>query len=338
MLGMTRSRYWQALAAAVALLVVVLPASGARTPGLFEAEVGFEGDRDKAFREALGLVLVRLTGRRDAARSAELEPLLAGAAAYAQQFSQPAPDRLWVGFDGAALERELGRLGQPVWGAERPSTLLWVAVDAGGGKRFVVSSGADFEEEAALRGQILEAAQTRGLPMVFPLMDAEDRGKASFGEVWGGFEDSIRAASERYGVDAVLVGRLAAEDRGYGRWSLYSADGVEQWSGSIPESVDRLADGFAARFAVVSSGDTRAVLVAVSGVTSIEDFGRVSRFLGGLTAVETFGIETVEGDQVMFRVALRGEPAALDQAVRLGGVLRPDGAAGPRQLNYRVAR
>lgn len=338
MAEMTRSRFWPALAGALALCVVALPASGARTPGLFEAEVTFDGNRETAFREALGMVLVRLTGRRDLAGSAQLAPLLADAATYAQQFTQPAPDRLWVGFDGAALERELRRLGQPVWGAERPSTLLWVAVDAGGGKRFVVSSGADLEEEAALREQLLAAARARGLPMVFPLMDAEDRAKASFGEVWGGFEDSILAASERYGVDAVLVGRLAAEDHGHGRWTLYGADGMERWTGSIAESIDRLADGFAARFAVVSSGDSLPVLVAVSGVASIEDFGRVSRFLGGLTAVETVGIEAVEGDQVMFRVALRGEPAALDQAVRLGGVLRPDGAAGPRQLNYRVAR
>lgn len=338
MAEMTRPGFWPALALALALGALASPVHGAGMPGLFEAEVEFDGDRDRAFRDALGKVLVRLTGRRDAATAAELEPLLANAASYAQQFSQPAPELLWVGFDGASLERELGRLGQPVWGAERPSTLLWVAVDAGGGKRFFVSSGADFEEEAALRGQILEAARARGLPMVFPLMDAEDRSQASFGEVWGGFEDSIRAASERYGVDAVLVGRLAAEDRGHGRWSLYGADGVERWSGTVAESIDRLADGFAARFAVVSSGETRPVMVAVSGVGSIEDFGRVSRFLGGLTAVETVGVETVEGDQVTFRVALRGEPAALDQAVRLGGVLRPDGAAGPRQLNYRVAR
>jgi len=333
-----RSIVAPALAAGLALLAAVLPAEGARVEGLYQAEAALTDGRDEAFRAALGKVLVRITGRRDAAGRPELAELLDRAAAYAQQFRQPAPDRLWAAFDGAALERELARLQQPVWGAERPSTLLWIAVDAGGGKRFVVASGAELSEEAAIRTQALEAADERGIPLVFPLMDAEDRAQASFAEVWGGFEDSILAASARYGVDAVLVGRLAAGDMGHGRWTLYGADGAERWSGGVADSVGRLADRFAARFAVVPSGAGRTIRVAVSGVETVADYGRVSAFLGGLTAIDSIGVETVERDQVVFRVAMRGEAAALDEAVRLGGVLRPDAGQPAHDLSYRVAK
>lgn len=327
-----------ALAAGMALLVAAAPADGARVEGLYQAEAQLTDGRDEAFRAALGQVLVRITGRRDAAGRPEVAELLDNAAAYAQQFRQPAPDRLWVAFDGAALERELGRLEQPVWGPERPSTLLWIAVDAGGGRRFVVASGAESSEEAAIRAEVLEAAAERGIPVVFPLMDAEDRARASFAEVWGGFEDSILAASERYGVDAVLVGRLSAGDLGHGRWTLHGPDGAERWSGGIPDSVGRLADRFAARFAVVASGTGRILQVAVSGVATVEDYGRVSTFLGRLTAIESVGVESVVGDRVVFRVAVRGEASALDEAVRLGGLLRPDRDNLAHDLNYRVAR
>ena len=331
------SRFWLAavLAAGLALCFAGGPAGAARVQGLYQAEASFDGDRDAAFREALGVVLVRITGRRDVTDRPEVAPLLANAAAYAQQFSQPAPDRFWAAFDGAALERELGQLGQPIWGTERPSTLLWIAVDAGGGKRFVVASGDELAEEAALREELLAAARSRGLPMVFPLMDADDRAHASFAEVWGGFEDSILAASARYGADAVLVGRLATDDLGRGRWTLHAADGVERWSGAIPESIDRLADLFAARFAVVPSGESRVVRLEVTGVDSIADYGRISRFLGSLTAVESLGVETVEGDTIAFRVSLRGGAETLDEAIRLGGLLRPDGL---RPLSYQVAK
>jgi uncharacterized protein len=335
---MIRTGLWPMLALMAATGIAALPAEAARVAGLYEAEVDMPGGRDEAFRAALGEVLVRITGRRDVLDRAEVAPLLAAAADYAQQFSQPAPNRLWAAFDGAALERELGRLSQPVWGVERPSTLLWVAVDAGGGQRFVVASGAEFDEEADIHREVLEAAARRGVPMMFPLMDAEDRALASFPEVWGGFEDSVLEASARYGVDAVLVGRLAAEDLGHGRWTLYGTDGVERWSGSVADSIDRVADGFAARFAVVASGETRTVWLKVSGISSIEDYGRVNRFLGGLTAVETLGVEAVDQDQVLFRVALRGQAATLDEAVRLGGLLRPDGERSERELSYRVAR
>ena len=327
-----------ALVAGLALLVAAPPAGAARVDGLYQAEVELVDGREAAFRAALGKVLVRVTGRRDAAQRPELAELLDNAAAYAQQFRQPAPDRLWAAFDGAALERELTRLEQPVWGAERPSTLLWIAVDAGGGKRFVVASGAELAEEADVRAQAVEAARERGIPVVFPLMDAEDRARASFAEVWGGFEDSILAASQRYGADAVLVGRLAAGDMGHGRWTLYGADGAERWSGGVADSIGRLADGFAARFAVVSSGGARTIRVAVAGVDTVEDYGRISQFLGRLTAVQSFGVESVERDQVVFRVAMRGEPATLDEAVRLGGVLRPAAGQPGHDLSYRVAR
>ena len=321
----------------MALVLLAGPAEGARVPGLYQAEVEYEGDREAGFRAALAVVLVRVTGRRDAAERAALRPLFADAASFAQQFRQPAPGRLWAAFDGAALERELGRLGQPVWGAERPSTLLWIAIDAAGGRRFVVAASAEHEEEIEVHDAVAAATARRGIPVVFPLMDAEDRAQASFAEVWGGFEEAIRAASERYGVDAILVGRLAAEDQGHGRWSLYTAEGEERWSGELVESIDRLADLLAARFAVVASGETRIVRLGVSGVASIEDYGRLSRFLGGLTAVESLGVERVEGDRITFRVAMRGEAATLDEAVRLGGLLLPDsGRSG--ELSYRIPR
>lgn len=335
MAELIRSISWPALAVALALCLLAGPAGAARVDGLYDAEADFEGDRAEGFRAALGMVLVRVTGRRDITARPEVAPLLGNAADYAQQFRQPAPNRLWVSFDGAALERELARLNQPVWGAERPSTLLWIAVDAGGGKRFVVASGDEFDEEAALRDELLAAARSRGLPLVFPLMDAEDRAQASFSEVWGGFEDSIRAASARYGVDAILVGRMTTDDADRARWMLYTADTSERWAGSIPDSIGRLADLFAARFAVVSSGATRTVRLAVTGLESIEDYGRVSSFLGSLTAIEALGVETVEGDEMVFRVELRGEPETLDEAVRLGGLLQPDGT---RPLSYRVTR
>jgi uncharacterized protein len=334
-----RPSLWPALAAGLLLcLYTVGVAQGARMDGLYEAEVELEGSREQGFREALGKVLVRITGRPDAAGSPALEPLSESAANYVQQFRQAGPNRLWVSFDGAALERELGRLGQPVWGAERPNTLFWVAVDGGGDRRFIVASEAELSEEAEVRERILAAARTRGIPVVLPLLDAEDRAQAPFAEIWGDFEDSIRRASERYGVDAVLVGRLVAGDFPRGRWTLYESDGVERWTGGIDHGVQRLADLHAARFAVVTSGQSRALRLTVSGVGSVEDYGRVSRFLGGLTAVESLGVESVDDDRVVFRVALRGDPATLDEAVRLGGLLQPERLPGERELSYRVAR
>jgi hypothetical protein len=318
------------------ILSLPLPAWSARPEGLYAAEVAYQGKQESAFRDALAQVLVKLTGRRDLGSYAELGPLLDSAASYVQQYRSPAPDRLWVSFDGGSLSNRLAELGLPVWGDERPTTLLWLAVDAGGGRRFVVPAEPENADEARLAREAKEAAEARGLPLVMPIMDAEDRGKASFAEVWGGFDDAILAASERYGVDNVLVGRLSAGDFDRGRWTLLSADAGERWTGGVGEAVNRAADQNAQRYAVVASGTRGTVQLTVGGLDSVEDYGRVSRFLGNLTAVGSLAVERVEGEQIVYRVGLRGDVATLDQAIRLGGLLAPDGPGGPASLSYRV--
>lgn len=326
------------LIALIASLLLASPGWAARPEGLYAAEVEYEGNQQAAFESALGEVLVKLTGRRDAASAPELQPLIASAADFVQQFRSPSPGFLWVSFDGSSLAARLTELGQPVWGGERPSTLLWLAVDLGGGRRFVVASEAESEDEAMLRQAALDEADRRGLPLVLPLVDAEDRAKAPFSELWGGFDDAILEASRRYGVDAVLVGRLAAGDFDRGRWTLLFGDSTERWTGGVVDSIGRVADAFASRYAVVSTGESGAIRLVVSGVDSIEDYGRVSRFLGEMTAVQALHLETVRADRVVFRVSLRGGASVLDQAVRLGGLLEADGPASPELLSYRVRR
>jgi hypothetical protein len=327
------------LLAGMALVLAAGPLPADRVDGLYEGEGAFADDRAEAFADALAQVLVRITGRRDIAGRAEARALLDNAASYAQQFRQPAPGTLWVAFDGAALERALADAGLPVWGPDRPATLLWVAVDAGGGRRFVLSSGAESEVETRLRDALLAAAARRGIPVMFPLMDAEDRARASFAEVWGGFEDAIMAASARYGADAVLVGRVNASDAGFARWTLLDESGSQRWSSGLEESLDRVADLFAARFAVVSSGESATVRLAVDGVESTADYARVLRFLERLTAVESCSVERVEGQEVLFRLGLRGDSAALEEAIGLGRVLsREPPAPGEPGLRYRVSR
>lgn len=85
-----------------------------------------EADRAASLKEALRVVAVRASGRRDAGSSGTV----AGAdpARYVQRYSATADKRLKVGFDAHAVERLLEQAGLPQWPAERPA----VTVDAPG--------------------------------------------------------------------------------------------------------------------------------------------------------------------------------------------------------------
>ena len=59
-----------------------------------------------------------------------------------------------------------------------------------------------------VREQIVAAADERGLPIAWPLLDLQDLNAVTCTDVWGGFEDEIVAASARYRSDAVLIGKV----------------------------------------------------------------------------------------------------------------------------------
>ncbi len=301
--------------------------------------------RDDAFRAALAEVIVRVTGRRDAPDDETLGPLLQSARRLAVQFRNTADGELWVEFDGRALERQLLALDQPVWGRERPTTLVWLAVDVGPGDRRIVNAaeplrldapdaGATFmipavpvDEEPSLQERVGKLAILRGLPLVWPLVDTEDLGRLSFAEIWAPFDDEVLEASLRYNVDSVLVGafrhRSGQEPRV--RWTLFFGGQRRQVTGALGDGIDLAADLYADRYSVRDAGDLdNSITMTVAGVDSLENYARVYRYLEQMTMVVSLEVDRLSADVVSFRLALRGTPNTLRNAIALSQVLEPE--------------
>ncbi|MDH4031414.1 MAG: DUF2066 domain-containing protein [Chromatiales bacterium] len=344
----------------LAMLVASLPGLSAVTanaavsyPGLYEAEVVLEQDtqarRAAAFSEAMGVVLVRLTGRLDAAGSAETRDLRRSAERYVQQFRTTREGNLWVAFDGDTLGDALAELDMPIWGAERPTVLLVLAVDQGGGKRFVLTAEDEVPDPqtVALRERIEELSDLRGVPIVMPLMDAQDRSVISFTEVWGGFDQALLDVGDRYGTDSVLLGRLQTGAADRIRWTLYDQDQSYRWGGTLDAGIHQASDHFAQRYAVTTGAAVQGEIgLRVNGVDSLEAYARVLRYLEGLTAVRSVSLRQLGDESAEFGMSLIGSLENVDRAIRLGGLLQsegpvmldPDAAGGERpvMLSYRL--
>lgn len=314
-------------------------ATAASVDALFEAEVEVADQhadtREKAFRDALGSVLVRVTGERDIAGRPELEGLLERAAdftrifRYRRESAGPGASgderlMLWVRFDGKALEKALRERGLPFWGRERPRTLVWLAVRRDS-DRAIVDNSEDDRVAAILR----EHANLRGLPLVLPLMDTEDRRNLAFGDIWGGFEERVRQASERYAADAILIGRVAESGGQWlGRWQLLQDDRISRWQSgpvdfrsTVADGVHGAADLYAARFAIADTGGRRQTQLIVEAVDSLEGYARVMDYLAGLTPVESVRAEEVSDGTVTWQVVHGGTQDALENAISLGRTL-----------------
>lgn len=316
---------------AVALFLGAGGAVAAQLRGLYEATAPLDPTknraRDMAFVAAMEQVLVRVTGRPDVAADPGVSELLAQPGAYVLQFRETVDGELWVAFDGAAVNEVLSAARLPIWGGERPSVLMLVAMDLGGGERFVLAAEDDLDDprRITLRDEIEDQATRRGLPVILPLMDVQDRSVVTFTDLWGGFDQVLLEAAARYEVGTVLLGRYRYDEPDRMRWTLLEGDQAERWVGRLDDGIDGAADRLAARYAVATDAALEGeVGLAVTGVGSYGDFERVLRFLEEVTAVEHVSVRSLKDDEVIFGLTLRGSLENVDQAIRLGGLLRAD--------------
>jgi hypothetical protein len=315
---MTLFRCLPSLLVLLSALTLVGSAQAVTVPDLYETSQPVGDSRDAAFVEALKTVLVRVSGQRDAAaRVGDLND----PRKYVQRFGFTADNMLQVGFDSASIDHLLSTAGLPIWGRERPATVVMFGAEDGGGWRWLAS-----DTPAQERDAIERAARQRGLPLKWPVMDAQERAAASSDA------PGLLQAAERYGADAVLLGRSRG---GVVQWTLLSKDGAAQATGGIEDGVHLTADTFAKVFAA-SATSLGSVVVEVGGISNLDAYAATLNYLEGMTLVRSVALEQVSGEKMRFRLAVRGDAATLRRAIALDHRLVPldaaDGSpdAGPR--------
>jgi len=331
------------------LLLCLLPADAwaIRVPGLYAVEIPVtertEGVAEENLATAFRLVLIKLTGDRQAAARTSLQPLMDEARSYLQQYryrettldgateagAGPAKEmRLWVKFDEENLNRALRALGVPVWGRERPSTLVWLAVADEAGRRL-----AGPENDPGYIKTMDQRARQRGIVLLHPLLDLDDSRVIRASDLWGGFREPIFNASSRYQADAILTGAIESPVPGIweARWTAYIDDNAAAWTSEsdIPEAVldegvDRLADILAAQFARTAGfTGVEQVRLSVSDVFDVDQYAGVLKYLQSLNSVSDVEVAHVENGRITCLLQVHGGDLAVSQAIELGRVLEP---------------
>lgn len=323
-------------AAAVVMSCMSANVSAVEMEGLYTVQVPLDTDesdaRSFAYQTALTEVLVRITGTTAIVESEQIAELFPNPGRYVQRF-QPGPDdSLIVSLDGTAIENVLRRAGASIWDSDRPLTLVWIAVDWGQGQREIIAAddperrpgdARSIDRNRMLRERVAKVARRRGIPVVFPLLDIEDLENISFTDIWGGFDDALLLASSRYEADTVLVGRIRPESRAANRWTWYLGDERMHWSGTPEEVINLLADTMAARFKVDSTAPLDTIRLTISGIKSVNAFGKVQRYMENLRGVDEIMIDTVAGDRIVYNIRIQGGIERLERALESNAMLEP---------------
>lgn len=337
-------------------------AHAATVDGLYEIRVPVvtqsEAEREEALKRALGGVLVRVTGNRLVEASPAGEKLVALAGRFLRQYRyeplpsgktlenrQPAPSQLlYAKFDEPAINEAIWKENLTVWGKTRPALVVWLGVQELE-SRVLVEDGDASQSAQAVKDQ----ARSRGIPVVMPLIDAEDLANLPIDDVWNESLDKIRHASARYPAEAILAGHInqAADGSWIARFLFFLGDEPKVWDVSaldlpavVSLGMDAAADEIAARYApAVGNGAASELVLRVGDVRTIDDYARTQRYLASLPGVNSVQVLRVDAARVVLRIALRAGKSAFEQAVALGGQLLPDRVDGsdlPSSLVYRL--
>ena len=269
-----------------------------------------------AFQSALKVVLVRVTGRRNADVDPAFAPLVGNSRRYVQQYRGAADNQLWVAFDGAALERWLTQNGQPLWGHERPSTLVLLGIQSGPQAATVVTA----EDTSELKQAIDAAAIVRGLPLIWPAAADVQKDHLDYAALSGSPSAALVEIARSKGADGLLIGRASNPTAAASvRWTQIFQDRSSEFSGSL-EGVNRAADLYASLFA--ASGSLAPIDVEVSGIADLKDYASVEAYLESLTFISRVSVEALSGDSVRFHLSSRGGAEPLQRALAQGGMLQ----------------
>lgn len=313
------------------------PVAAVTVEGLYSTQVPVAGsapdDLKRGYADGLRRVLLRVSGERDIMNREGIAALMNEAQTLVQSYqflrasAGDGQDRLSMTFGAVGVNRALASLDAPVWGANRPLTLAWVAVEDRGGRQLLSDDGVS--SNRAWNQAFSAAAINRGLPLALPpAVRGADRRLLS--EVWGQFMGPVRDASENVDHDLLAVVKVNRRgDQWQGAWRLEGNGfdtGDETVSGSSPEQlaqaiVGAWADMLAERYAVAAGDveDATRVDIVVDGVSSLEDYASVQRTLAEMTPVMAANPVRVTKDKITVRISFSGELSQLERYIELDG-------------------
>ena len=340
----------------VALLSVALlaaaPAWAGQVVNLYQTEtlVSSQSSRERAQAATDGLaeVILRISGTQESLRAPAIIDGMRRAQNYIHEFQYASTDetitiddkevaasRLILRYSPQAVERLLRQARLPMWPANRPSLLLWLVKDDLAQGRHLVGKTDAAEALAAFEA----AAERRGLPLVVPLLDLEDRVALPGDAAWALSEPAIRKASSRYQSDAILVGRYSRTSRGEWRaaWLLlhkrqsrvFDSVGFDL-NDVVGTGVDQVANHMAAIYAIVP-GDSAAdaVVMELKGITDFSRYIGVLNYLQNLAMVRRTHLAAVRADGLLLHLYTDGDLAPLINALALDKRLLPVSSVGP---------
>ncbi|MGN2617428.1 DUF2066 domain-containing protein [Aliivibrio fischeri] len=302
------------------MCMVAGPVFAQQQNDLYHTEVQLTGS-DKAEniakQEGLVNVLIKVSGQTDIAQNEVIKKALTQSDRYVTQMSfveyDDAPRAMKLGYNSKMVLNLLTQSEQSVWETPRKSVLVWI-VNEYNYQRSIIWE----QSNNSLITRIKEAANERGLPVMFPVGDFDDVTSIEIPDLWGNFKKPIADASERYNPQAILVVKVRGNSSS---WTLFDTtpqylpttstkplEGRESGAVQLADMVNNVSDYFAKKYtknlgAVVSQSE----MISIEGVHSTRAFFTIEKQLKQLNSVASVQVDTIQGNKVTYTLNLLGD-------------------------------
>jgi hypothetical protein len=285
-----------------------------------------EAGRDSAVAAAFGGVLGQVTGRPATAALAQRPAGRKAAQAALQGFASTTGDdgtpAIEARFDPAAVRAFLAAQGVAALSDQRPTLLVWLLLDG------ATPTWLGTDEPPDLAAALAHAATARGLPVLLPVLDLDERRKLppAIDPAQPTSVAGLGTASARYRPDGVLFGRLRGDADHWQLDARLTLPGHEDavWSArgdSAQAAIDAALDRVGTLLApaeTVPQGPPAPVQIAVVGIDDVTAYGRVWDHLAGVPGLKGLRPVILGGGRAVFGFDLPGGQAAIAATVEPG--------------------
>ena len=334
------------------LALISQPVHAVKVSGLYQATISVSDEsvskRRIALKQALGKVLVKVTGDRNIKKNMSASLLFERSERFVQQYryhqatnkwgQKKGTSELWVQFDKNTLNEALKTYGVTIWGKERPSILVWIVYQKDENRFFV-----NLEESSEYLNILENRAAARGVRLLFPLLDLQDNSQISVTDVWGDFTDPILKASKRYQSDAVLTGKFIQilPTLWQSKWSVYFDEQMINWTSQsdiadivLEEGIDELVDKLVPYYKNTGEKNTEAIELLVNDIDSLDKYAQTFSYLKSLQSVSATNVKRVSSTYVVFELTSDRGSDGIYQEIALGKIL--ESVEGGDRIEYRL--
>lgn len=295
-----------------------------------------DSERIAAIQTAFGNVLSKVSGNASIIDKEPLKSRINSAESLVEEYSYTIASNnanqahylLNLRFDPEAINQLLRDTKAPIWGQNRPLILLWVVAELPDQPPEILASDSTNPMIAAFK----QAAEQRGLPLLFPMMDITDMNLVSINDINTFTATNLLNAAKRYASDAIIIGRVKFDKSGYKtEWKLFH--GNDQWNwiftdknldNIITSMTENITHIVASRYAIVTTNQVQKnISLHITGVSEHTDFAQIIRYLNQLMPVANVSIAKISGNDLTLNVGLRSSDQSFIQALSLSKKLTP---------------